>query len=151
MNQSLAAKTALTPVRALTQYILNEFSVDGAHMLVMGYGENSYFGFGKYRGELDVNFLGYKHFISEIEDKISERPEYLSFLCLTSYIGALPPDEGKILRFDELREPKRRYGWLVNESLVRPLSAASLKSMVPKERKVKLTSSDTPRSLLFES
>lgn len=146
MNPSI---TALSPVRTLTEYILNEFSVDGAHMLVMGYGENSYFGFGKYRGELDINFLGYRNFVSQIEDKISERPEYLSFLCLTSYVGALPPEDGKILRFADLREPKRRYGWLLNESVVRPLSASSLKSMVPKERKVKLSSSSTPRSLRF--
>lgn len=148
MSTSLAT-TSVSTVRALIEYILTEFTVDGAHMLVMGYGETTYFGFGKYRGELDINALGLKHFVSEIEDKISERPDYLSFLCLTSYVGALPPDEGKVIRFNELRESKRRYGWLLNESVARPLSASSLKSMVPKERKTKLVSSSIPPALRF--
>lgn len=136
-----------TPARSLVEYILRDFSVDGAHMLMMGYGENTYLGFGKFRGELDCNALSYKNFVREIEDKVNDRPGYLSFLCLTSYIGVLPPDEGGIINFSELREPKERYGWLLNENLIQPLSARSLKEMVPKEKRVQLVASSAPKQL----
>lgn len=134
-----------SPARLLVEFIVRDFSVDGAHMLMMGYGDNSYLGFGKFRGELDCNALGYKNFIREIEDKIDDRPGYLSFLCLTSYVGVLPPEDGKSIVFADLREPKERYGWLLNEALVQPLSSRSLKEMVAKERRVKLLDAKAPK------
>jgi hypothetical protein len=137
---------AATPARQLIEFIVRDFSVDGAHMLMMGYGDNSYLGFGKFRGELDCNALGYKNFIREIESKIDDRPGYLSFLCLTSYIGAQPPEEGTIV-FSELREPRKRYGWLLNENMIQPLSARSLKEMVSKERRVRLADSASPKMI----
>lgn len=135
---------APSPARLLVEFIVRDFSVDGAHMLMMGYGDKSYLGFGKFRGELDCNSLGYKNFIREIESKIEDRPGYLSFLCLTSYIGAQPPEEGTIV-FSELREPRNRYGWLLNENMIQPLSARSLKEMVTKERRVRLADAVAPR------
>lgn len=135
-----------TPARQLIEFIVRDFSVDGAHMLMMGYGENSFLGFGKFRGEVDCNYIGYRNFIREIESKIDDRPGYLSFLCLTSYVGAQPPDGGTIV-FSQLREPRKRYGWLLNDDIVQPLSSNSLKAMVAKERRVKLADASAPKLL----
>jgi len=136
-----------TPARLLVEFILRDFSVNGAHMLVMGYGESTYLGFGKFRGQLDCNSLSYKNFVREIESKIDDRAGYLSFLCLTSYLDVLPPEDGNTINFKELRGPRERYGWLVNDSLIQPLSARSLKTMVQKEKRVQLATSTAPKLL----
>lgn len=139
--------TFKTPAPLLVNFIMQDFSVNGAHLLAMPYGENSFFGFGKYRGELDFNFLEMKHFIEEIDTKIEERNDTtgcLSFLSLTTFADAQPPADGKTMRFSDLRGPQRRYGWLLNRTLIQPLSARSLKEMVGKQSRVKLVSSAAP-------
>lgn len=138
----------ITTARSLIDFIMKDFTVDGAHMLVIGHGEEHYFGFGKYRGELDFNFLGLRNFIKDVEERVDDRDNskgYLSFICLTSYVGAEPPPEGGTFRLSELRVPRFRYGWLLNNSMVNPLSAHSLKSMIRKENGVKMKSSQGPR------
>ena len=136
-----------SPARALIDFIMRDFTVNGAHMLVIGHGEDTFFGFGKFRGELDFNFLEHRRFVGYVESKVDERDDLsgmLSFLCLTSYLGVEPPDQGRTFRFDEIRAPKRRYGWLLNNTMVRPLPAKSLKTMVRQEHKVKLSASEAP-------
>lgn len=135
--------------RELIDFILDEMSVDGVHMLIMGHGERLTLPFGKYNGVLDCNFVDRREFIERAETLTLNRTGYTSFICLTSLPGVVPPPNGtSSFRFDEDKSTRHRYGWLTDFESSSPLSARSLKSLLGRERKVRLHDSYLPKPLV---
>jgi hypothetical protein len=133
----------------LIDFILDEMSADGVHILIIGHGEKLALPFGKYNGVLDCNFVDRREFIERAETLTLSRAGYTSFICLTSLPGVVPPPNGtSSFRFDEDKSVRHRYGWLTDFETASPLSSRSLKSLLGKERKVRLHDSFLPKPLI---
>lgn len=139
----------LSAPHTLIDFILEEMSADGVHMLMLGHGERLALPFGKYNGVLDCNFVDRREFIERAETVTLQRTGYKSLICLTSLPGVVPPPSGtSTFRFEDDTSTRQRYGWLMDFNDVTPLTSRSLKSLLGKERKVRLNNAFIPDSLI---